>query len=281
MKKIISSQKNNEMNNTEYWDKRRGIIFSRKGGWRIGEAVYCHGYSMMEELVGQVSYFQVLILNATGRLPERRLADCVEALFICLSYPDDRIWCNQIGSLAGTLQASAVAGVSAGVLATDSYHYGVGPIIAGTEFIIETVVRKNTGMCIEDIVMSKARRPGLKPKITGYMRPVASGDERIAAMEKVITRLGFKPGEHLKTAYEVSEVMQRLFNETMNINGYGVAFLVDQGFTAQEIYKIFSISVNSGVTACYVEAAESPSESFLPLRCSDMDYQGHPPRKLP
>jgi len=269
------------MNNTEYWDQRRGKIYSRKGGWRIGEAVYCHGYSMMDELVGKVSYFQVVILNATGHLPERRLADWMEAMLICLSYPDDRIWCNQIGSLAGTLQASAVAAVSAGILASDSYHYGIGPILAGAEFIIETVEKKRGGMSIEDILESKARRPGLKPQITGYMRPVASGDERIEVMERVTARLGFTPGEHLQTAYEVSEVMQRKYNETMNINGYGVAFFADQGFSAEEMYRIYSISVNSGVNACFIEAADSPPESFLPLRCSDTDYQGHPPRDLP
>ncbi|MFC1844580.1 hypothetical protein ACFLZ5_07320 [Thermodesulfobacteriota bacterium] len=269
------------MNNTGYWDQRRGKIYSRKGGWRIGEAVYCHGYSMMEDLVGEVSYFQVLILNVTGRLPERRFADCMEALFTCLSYPDDRIWCNQIGSLAGTLQASGVAAVSAGVLASDSYHYGVGPIMASAEFIVEAVNLKKKGMSIEEIVDSKARRPGSKPKISGYMRPVASGDERIEVMESITAQLGFSPGEHLSTAYEVSEIMQRKYNETMNINGYGVAFFADHGFSAQEMYRMFSISVNSGVTACYIEAAESPPESFLPLRCNDIDYQGHPPRELP
>jgi len=269
------------MSDTSFWDKRHGVIFSRKGGWRIGEGVYCHGYSMMEDLVGKASYFQVLILNATGHLPEKRLADCVEALFICLSYPDDRIWCNQIGSLAGTMQASAVAGVSAGVLAADSYHYGVGPIIAGAEFIIEAMVLERAGKSIEDIVMAKARRPGSKPKITGYARPVASGDERIPAMERVVAGLGFVPGDHLQTAYRVSEFLQERFNETMNINGYGVAFLADQGFSPMDIYRMFSISVNSGVAACYNEAAASPSESFLPLRCCDMDYQGHPPRELP
>ena len=269
------------MDRTAFWDERHGKIRSKKGGWRIGEAVYCHGYSMMEELVGKVSYFQVLILNATGRLPERRLADWVEALYVCLSYPDDRIWCNQIGSLAGTMQASGVAGVSAGVLASDSYHYGVGPIIAGAEFIIEAVKKKRAGMSIEAIVVSEARRPGSKPKITGYMRPVASGDERIEAMERVTDQLGFIPGEHLQTAYMVSEVMQSRFNETMNINAYTMAFLADQGFSPKEIYRIFTISVNSGVNACYIEAAEAPPEAFFPLRCCDIDYQGHPPRELP
>lgn len=37
----------------------------------------------------------------------------------------------------------------------------------------------------------------------------------------------------------------------------------------------------SGVTVCYVEEADKPPESFLPLRCDDIEYQGKPPRKVP
>jgi citrate synthase len=37
----------------------------------------------------------------------------------------------------------------------------------------------------------------------------------------------------------------------------------------------------SGVTACYVDAVERPAETFLPLRCDDIDYQGPPPRDVP
>ncbi|MEJ2200586.1 MAG: hypothetical protein P8X63_06185 [Desulfuromonadaceae bacterium] len=70
-----------------FWDSRRGVIRSRKGGWKMGQGVFSHGFNLLEELVGEHSYFQVMLLHATGRMPERRFADWLEAAFICLSWP--------------------------------------------------------------------------------------------------------------------------------------------------------------------------------------------------
>lgn len=39
--------------------------------------------------------------------------------------------------------------------------------------------------------------------------------------------------------------------------------------------------VNGSVGACYAEAADHPPESFLPLRCDDIDYCGKPERQVP
>ena len=47
---------------TTFWDQRRNIIRSRKGGWIIGKGIYTYGYSLIDELVGKVSYFQLLLL---------------------------------------------------------------------------------------------------------------------------------------------------------------------------------------------------------------------------
>lgn len=269
-----------EKNNTLFWDERRGGIRSRKGGWVIGEAVYSHGYSMMDDLVGKVSYFQLLVLNVTGRLPERRLADWIEAVFVCMSWPDARIWCNHIGSLAGTMRTTPLTGICAGVLATDSHMYGSGTLVESSEFTIDALAKKRKGMTAEEIVKEYQRRPGAPPLIVGYVRPLASGDERIVAMERVTEKLGFAIGEHLSLAYEIEQVMVKKFNEGMNITGYVNAFLLDQGFSVHEIYSLLSIVVNSGVHACYEETVNQPPESFLPLRCEDIDYQGKPPRSI-
>src|SRR3989304_7010505 len=111
---------------TAYWDERRNIIRTRNGGWRVGKGIFCHGYSIMDDLVGRVSYFEVMLLNITGRLPEKKLATFLEAAYICMSWPDIRLWCNQIGALGGTLKASPIAAISAGVMASDSRMYGPG-----------------------------------------------------------------------------------------------------------------------------------------------------------
>ncbi len=236
---------------------------------------------MMDDLVGKASFFQVLVLNITGRMIEQRLADWIENTFICMSWPDARIWCNQIGSLGGTLQTSPVAAVSAGILAADSPMYGSAPLVAASHFIVDALEKKQNGMAVEDIVKGYQRHPGRPPTIVGYARPVASGDERIPAMKRVAEQLDFMTGAHLALALEIEKVMMEKFNECMNIGGYMAAFFSDQGFSPQEIFRICSMVVNSGVQACYAESADQPPESFLPLRCEDIDYQGKAPRSLP
>jgi len=268
-------------NNTDFWDQRRGKIFSSKGGWRIGKGVFNHGHSMMDDFVGKTSYMQVVMLNATGRLPERRLADWLDAVFICLSWPDPRIWCNQIGALAGTTQTSVMAATCAGALAADARGYGVRPLLDGLTFIQQAYKQFETGATIEEIVLSGKRGRKGKPDIMGYARPIAKGDERITAMIRVSDELGFQSGNHLILAFSIEDYLSENFDESMNINGYVSAFLSDQGYTPEECYRMFSTLVASGVTACYVDTRDKTPNSFLPLRCEDIDYQGVSARPVP
>jgi hypothetical protein len=272
-----------EKDDTSFWDAMRGKIHTRKGGLVISTGtVKNHGYDLLNDLMGNIPYFQLLILNVTGRIPERRLAEWLEAYFFCLSYPDARIWCNHIGSLAGTLSASPVAATCAGVLTSDSRMYGPGAVLDSVNFITDALSKKKTGMSAEEIVkVHPRRRPDGTPMISGYNRPVASGDERIPALERITARLGFQRGEHLTLAFEIEEVMYQKYNEHINSGGYRSAFLCDQGFSGKEIYRILSLIVSAGVMACYCEAADRPGETFFPLRCDDIDYQGKPPRALP
>ncbi len=262
-------------------DRRRSRVISRTGGWKPGHGVYCHGYSMLDELVGQASYFQILILNATGRLVERPVADWVEAIFSCLSWPDPRIWCNQIGALAATARASNLAGTVMGCLATDSRTYGVLPMLEGMAFIQAALAQEAVGVLVSDMVAEAAAQHRGKPKIVGYIRPIAKGDERIEAMERVSRNLGLVPGPHLRLAYAIERELLQKFGESMNINGYASAVLSDLGFTADEVYRFSPTLVAAGVIACYSDIRSQPAESFLPLRCEDIDYQGAAQRPVP
>lgn len=265
----------------QFWDERRGVIQSKKGGWVIGKGVFSHGYSMMDELVGTVSYMQVVILNATGRLPERPLAEWFEAIHICMSWPDPRIWCNQIGALGGTMQTSVVAATTAGLLAADANSYGIKPVLHGVRFIQGALLDYRGGSSADEIVKRECAKHRGNPYIMGYARPIAKGDERVAAMQRVQGELEFPDGDHLQLAYQIEKALLRDFDESMNINGYVSAFLADQGYTAEEVYRIFAVLVTSGVTACYVDTRDRAPEAFLPLRCDDIEYTGKPARPVP
>ncbi|MCI5164710.1 MAG: hypothetical protein D3903_01155, partial [Candidatus Electrothrix sp. GM3_4] len=151
----MSSQNKPKKNDTSFWDSHRGFIHTQKGGWVINEAIYNSGYSMLDDLVGKASFFQVLFLNVVGRLPERRLTDWLEAYYICLSWPDARLWAAQVGSLAGSMRTSPVAAVGAGTLAFDSTMYGPGTTMAATEFIITALKKRKAGISAKEIVAEK------------------------------------------------------------------------------------------------------------------------------
>lgn len=268
---------------TDFWDERRNVIRTRIGGARIGEGtVTSHGYAILDELAGRCSFFQVLILNVTGRLPERRLADWMEATFICLSWPDPRIWCNTIGSFGGTVQTSPVAAVAAGVLASDSRMYGPGTVLPVSDAIVRGLAMKRHGLPVASIVSALNQWPQRKvPAIPGFSRPIATGDERVPVMDRIASDLGFEVGPHLTLAYEIHDFLWEVYGEGINLAGYLIPFLLDQRMTGPEIYRLYALCVNSGVHACYGEAHDNPPETFLSLRCDDIDYQGRSYREMP
>lgn len=271
MKTMLSKSKKEAI---QALDRNRNKIYSKTGGWIPGTGVFSHGYSMLDELVGEKSYFQIMILNATGKLVDKQLADWVEAIYGCLSWPDPRIWCNQIGALAGSARTSVIPATAAGVIATDSRTYGVYPILEGIPFIKKAYKEYISGKSVSDIINEKVTSTKGKPHIVGYIRPIAKGDERLEKMEIISKNLGFENGGHMKLAYLIENEIHQRFDEGMNINGYVAAFLSDQNISANETYQIFSMLVMSGVTACYLEQKNKEPDSFLPLRCDDINYNG-------
>ena len=269
-----------EGSKTHLWDKNRGVIRSSKGGWVIGKGVFTHGHSLME-LVRRKSYFEVLILNVTGRLPEPRLAKWLEATYCCMSFPDPRIWCNQIGALGGTCRTAPFSGILAGIMASDSRMYGPGTEVPVHHFLMQAMAERRSGLSIEEIVTKRARRPGSQPTVPGFGRPIATGDERVMALEQVTQDLGFVRGEYLTLAYEIEEYLLTKYKESMNLASYLVAFLADQNWSLSEMRQLTTAIVMAGVTACYDDANKSPPESFLPLHCDDIEYKGAAPRPVP
>ncbi|WP_130471017.1 hypothetical protein [Candidatus Magnetaquicoccus inordinatus] len=266
---------------TSFWDHNRNLIRSRKGGWIVGQGVYCHGYSMMEDLLGKVSLMRVMVLNATGRLPGKRLGAWLEASFLCASWPDARIWCNQIGAFAGTLRTSPVAATMAGTLAADSMAYGPPTMVRSMQFIQQALQQKADGIPVSEIVAEAFKSKLGRGYIVGYSRPVASGDLRIPAMERTRKRLGFPMQAHLKLAFQIGKYLHEQHSEQINAAGYLSAFLADQGFSPVEVGRIYATLVSSGVLACYADARDRPAEAFLPLRCTDIHYLGKAQRQYP
>jgi citrate synthase len=198
-----------------------------------------------------------------------------------MSFPDPRIWCNQIGTLAGTMQTSPISGITAGIQASDSRMYGPGTLRGSFDFLSDAMKQHQDGVNVKGIVDSRCRRPGTQPIIPGYGRPLAIGDERVIAMNQITTDLGYEWGPYMLLARDIDQYMLDNYGESMNLLTFIVAFLRDQEWNAEHIGQVTSIIVTAGVAACYAEAYKRPPDSFLPLRCDDIEYQGATPRAVP
>jgi len=263
------------------WDKYRGTIYSNSGGWEIGKGITMHGYSLFEEIHGKLSFFQVMILNTTGRLPEKRLADWVEAHWICMCFSDPRLWCNKAAAYAGQGRAFPTAAIAAGGLAGDSKIYGAGSAELIEPFFLKAIddVLINK-MSIEEFINKEAIKRG-RLFAPGFTRPLATGDERVNAMQKYAEELGFKVGPHLTMVYDMQDYLIENYGESLNLSGYYAAFMLDQGYSPKEIIRVCSMSVTGGVYAAYAEYYDKPVNTFLPLRCDDIEFNGVEQRPVP
>ena len=276
----MNSKTNQSVTDTSFYDERQHKIATNIGMWQGGERVTIRGYSLFDDLFDKVSYMQVLVLNITGRLISDELSIWLNNNFQVMSYPDARIWCNQVGAICGTTNTSPAAATAAGALAADSRIYGGSKTSQlAMEFIHKALEMSKQGMTVDQIIDAQPVRQG-KPAVIGYARPVAKDDERIGPHREMTKRLGFGIGEHMALANEISDSMEQRYGIGINIGGYTSAFMADQGFSPKELYQIKCLCVASGVTACYVDNLQHPENSFLPLQCDEVEYKGPAIRSL-
>lgn len=261
-------------------DKLRHCLPQRDGGWKIGEGVFSHGVDLLAETLNPGSYFRIFVVNATGREPEDRFCRWLESAFIGMSWPDPRIWCNMIGSLAASARTTSMSATLAGVIASDSTLYSARTLFGSMGFILSYVEAINSGGDGR-LVVDQYKKSEAVLRIPGFARPIANGDMRVDIMLEVDKKLGYERGAHMKAALKLSEKIQQEYGQSINFAGYLAAFLADNGYSPEEAYRFFSIITNSGITACYADDIKKPAGHFLPLRCDDIEYRGVASRALP
>lgn len=256
------------------WEGYRNYIISHAGKWVGGEDVCVRGKSLANDILPRYSYMQLQVLNITGKEISQPLSKWLEMSFMGLSYPDARIWCNQIAALCGVGKSSPVNAVAASCLAADSRIYGGSQTtFIAMQFLLNTKKQIDAGKTLSEIIQTQKMKNGV-PAIVGFARPVKKEDERIGPYIKATKNLGFKQGEYIALALDIAAFIKQHYETDINSGGYCSAFLLDQGFTPYEGYQIRGLAVSSGAAACFSENKEKENYSFLPQRCDDIQYRG-------
>lgn len=264
------------------YEKNRENIYSNIGKWYGGVDVIIENMSLTKEIMGNLSLMQLQVLNSTGKLVNKNVADWLEIRIQGVSYPDPRIWFNFITTLAADVKTTPPAAVSIGVMSSDSRNYGGSQTTFNCMiFLINALKDYKNNISIGDIVnkYGKFNNNGI-PSIVGFSRPVDLKDERIEPYTKFQKELNIPFGDYQDFSFKLSEYLDFNYKFRINNGGYSAAFLLDQGFTPEEGYKLLSYCVINGTIACYRDYENRPVNSFLPLKCEDIIYIGVEKRSI-
>ncbi len=111
--------------------------------------------------------------------------------------------------------------------------------------------------------------------IAGYGRPLTAADERIGPVMALARELGCADGIHVRTAFDVEEILRRgRWRLCMNIAALAAALVADQGMSLEEYHQYSVLMFSGGMFPCYQDARAKPEGAFFPLRCDRIDYRG-------
>jgi len=258
--------------NTEILEQYEGNWKTSMGGWLPKEGkVYLRGKEVLSELK-EYRWHQYLLYGITG-IDSEKLARLYEGIWvISCSFPDPRLWNNQVAALGGSVRSTGVLSTAGALAVTEATIYGLKPIKGVMDFIYRASDSLNNGNSLENIVKSELRR---YRSIYGYGRPLRANDERVAPLMEFAHSIGAGLGPYTKLAFEIDEYMKASkYNYRINIAGVSAALVADEGITPQQHYHMASVAFSAGVIPCYIDAADKPEGTFFPYRVSAVKYTG-------
>ncbi len=245
------------------------------GAWFPGERVVFRGQDLHRDL-GRLEWLDLYMFSVTGRhLPDHHLR-MINALWVQTSFPDPRLWNNQVSALAGTARSTGNLAIAASFAVSEATIYGRRADIRAVDFLQKTREAVDTGADLGELIETRLAE---SRNVPGYGRPVVSQDERIRNLLPLVEELGFADGPYVKLAFEIERVLEnRRRRLRLNYGGLAAALGSEMGLDPKEHYFGTMLAFLAGMVPCFLDAGAKPESSLLPLRCSRIEYQGVPRR---
>lgn len=263
MKKMNKSKLLQEA--SDNWQTNMGAMFP-------GERVVVRGKDLFADLYG-MSWMGLLLYYITGRefsINELKVLD--QLWMLSINYPDPRIWNNRIAALGGTTRSTPALSIGTAICVSEANIYGGQANVAAIDFIKDAKSKLDKGLSLDEIIKTELKEFRV---IKGYGRPIASKDERIEPVLKMLQEHGYADGAHVKLALQVHNYLKESrFRMQINITGLAAAVGADVGFSAKEYYTWTVVGFAGGITACYLDSLNHEQGSLFPLSCDRVCYEG-------
>ena len=247
------------------------------------------GYPI-QDLMGRVSYGEMLYLMVIGKLPQETAGKLIDAVLIAA--------CDQ-GVISPAITASAMAAtcgvtfncaIATGMNLLGKIHGGA--IEDAMEVFYDVVARaEKGGKGIKEIAVDiAAKYKEAKKFMPGYGHPVHKEDPRTTRlwkMAEVAVKKGEISGKYVEAAKSIYEAMKELSGKhlTINVDASAAAILCELGIPSQTAPGFICLSRGMGLLAHAYEEIKFGKRMKAPmppdLLNEHMTYSGPEPRELP
>lgn len=233
------------------------------------------GYRI-DELMGQVTFAQVIFLALTGELPPAKVGQMLEAMFV--SSIDHGV--TPPSTLAARTAASTGAplngALAVGILSINQHHGGaIEACMQVIQSVLDTAgdIDEAATQLVADYRAEKKRLPGLGHRL--HTDDPRTKQLFALADELGLSRQGVTAIHALAGAVE-AQTGRKL---PINVDGAIAALLVDLNIPASLANAFFMIARVPGLVA-HINEEQTQQKPMRRIHPTDHDYHGHPPRDI-
>lgn len=240
----------------------------------VGSRAVFMGYDLHKDL-RSIDWVDLYLLSITGKRFSENEIKLVQAIWVCTSYPDARLWNNRVAGLAGSARSTPALGLASACAVSEATVYGAHPCTRIADFLQKTQQKVSQGMCLASIIDAELKQR----RIFGYGRPINNTDERLSWLSEIASKLNLSSGLHYNLAFEIEKILVTK-NPVLKMNYAAIicGLFLDIGLTVQQIKLAIYPMLLAGMTPCYTEAAQNAENSLFKLDCTDIEYRGVPKR---
>jgi citrate synthase len=238
------------------------------------------GYKI-DELMGNVTFAQVVFLTIKGELPDERTARMLDAMLVSSVdhgvTPPSCIAARTIASTGSPLNA-AVAG---GILAISRHHGGA--IEGSMRVLLGAVDRKNAaGMTVSEAARAIVKESGEKKKrLPGIGHRIHTNDPRTGRLFQIASELGIA-GEYVEMANALVDEVERSSGKRLpiNVDGAIAALLCEMEFSPELANAFFMMARIPGLVS-HIYEEQTRMKPMRHIDTKKHEYDGAEGRSVP
>jgi hypothetical protein len=244
-----------------------------------GEHQY-FGHRALQDLLGAETFSGLIAIAVLGRRLTTEDRDLLDALSVCLTAADPRIWPLKVCRIAASY-GETLAGFAAGQLAM--MGSGISPRIIGeaAQHLVRLRIELAESPEGKEVDRVVGHHVAAHARLSGYGIPLRAEDERFQALRRLMA--GGKRAQlpHWRAQEALSEWLLRERRLAPNIGIGMAAALLDIGCSPAQAGALATFLIQHTLAANAFEASQQkePLMQRLPDQC--VAYVGPPPRTSP